>query len=238
MTTRAPRTAPSPPNVCLDSWTSAYQAIDDEMMRTVDNLDPLERLVAEAEIRRVIARYCRGIDRMDLELVRSCYHDDAHDEHGSFSGTVDEYLAWVRPLLEKYDATMHFVGNQLVDFDDADTAWVETYGMSVHRSASDAPHLNLTTGFRFVDRFERRGDEWRIAGGSPCPTGRSATAPTTGGRCPSTTGSAKRGRRGTRSTNATRAPADVPRTTLRRPGSPSCSAVAGARTRSEAPRVR
>jgi hypothetical protein len=123
----------------------------------------LERLIAEAEIRRVISRYCRGIDRMDLDLVRSCYHDDAHDEHGSFSGTVDAYLEWVRPLLEKYDATMHLIGNQLVDFDDADTAWVETYGMSVHRSASDKPHLNLSTGFRFVDRFERRDGEWRIA---------------------------------------------------------------------------
>jgi SnoaL-like domain len=125
--------------------------------------DELERLVAEAEIRRVVARYCRGVDRMDLDLVRSCYHDDAHDEHGSFSGTVDAYLEWLQPLLAKYDATMHFIGNQLVEFDDADTAWVETYGMSVHRSASDTPHLNLTTGFRFVDRFERRGGEWRIA---------------------------------------------------------------------------
>jgi hypothetical protein len=127
------------------------------------DVERLDRLVAEAEIRRVVERYCRGIDRMDLDLVRSCYHPDAHDEHGSFSGTVDEYITWVGELLAKYDATMHFVGNQLVEFDDADTAWVETYGISVHRSASDVRHLNLTTGFRFVDRFERRGGEWRIA---------------------------------------------------------------------------
>ena len=125
--------------------------------------EELERLVAEAEIRRVIARYCRGVDRMDLELVRSCYHPDAHDEHGSFSGTVDEYLEWVGALLAKYDATMHFVGNQLVEFDGADAAWVETYGISVHRGPADRPHLNLSTGFRFVDRFERRAGEWRIA---------------------------------------------------------------------------
>jgi hypothetical protein len=125
--------------------------------------DELDRLVAEAEIRRVIARYCRGIDRMDLELVRSCYHADARDEHGSFSGSVDEYIDWVAGLLAKYDATMHFVANQLVEFDERDRARVETYGMSVHRSSSGAPHLNLTTGFRYVDRFERRAGEWRIA---------------------------------------------------------------------------
>jgi hypothetical protein len=125
--------------------------------------DELDRLVAEAEIRRVIARYCRGIDRMDLELVRTCYHADARDEHGSFSGSIDEYVDWVAGLLAKYDATMHFVANQLVEFDDRDTARVETYGMSVHRSSSGEPHLNLTTGFRYVDRFERRAGEWRIA---------------------------------------------------------------------------
>jgi hypothetical protein len=125
--------------------------------------EDVERLVAEAEIRRVIARYCRGIDRLDLDLVRSCYHHDAHDEHGSFSGTVDEYIAWVSELLAKYDATMHFVGNQLVEFEGSETALVETYGISIHRSTSDKPHLNLTTGFRFVDRFERRDGEWRIA---------------------------------------------------------------------------
>jgi len=129
----------------------------------VPDPEELERLVAEGEIRRVVARYCRGIDRMDLELVRACYHDDAHDEHGSFSGTVDEYIEWVAPLLAKYDATMHFLGNQLVEFDGPDVAWVETYGISIHRGPADAAHLNLSTGFRFVDRFERRRGEWRIA---------------------------------------------------------------------------
>jgi hypothetical protein len=128
-------------------------------------VDELEHLVTEAAIRRVVAQYCRGIDRLDLELVRACYHPDAVDVHGSFSGTVDEYLAWVGRLLEKYDATAHYVANQLVEIadDDPDRARVETYGVAVHRAASGAPHLNLTTGFRFVDRFERRGGEWRIA---------------------------------------------------------------------------
>ncbi len=128
-------------------------------------MDDAGRLLAEAEIRRVVARYCRGIDRMDRALVRGCYHHDARDEHGSFAGTVDEYLDWVWGLLAKYDATAHYVAQQLVDIDadDPTRARVETYGVAVHRGAGDEPHLNLTTGFRFVDRFERRDGEWRIA---------------------------------------------------------------------------
>jgi hypothetical protein len=38
-------------------------------------------LLAERDIRGVLARYCRGIDRGDYDLVRD-YHSDAIDEHG------------------------------------------------------------------------------------------------------------------------------------------------------------
>ena len=126
-------------------------------------IDHTEQLWAESEIRRCLLRYVRGVDRLDLELVRSCYHSDATDAHGSFTGTVDEFLVWVERILRRYDLTMHFLGGPLVEFDDATHARVETYGMAFHRAASGPPERNLVTGFRFVDRFERRDGEWRIA---------------------------------------------------------------------------
>ena len=122
----------------------------------------LRQLLDERDIRAVLLRYCRGIDRMDRELVRSCFHADATDEHGSFSGNVDEFLAWVWPLLTRYTLTMHFVGNLLVEVS-GDVAAAETYGIAFHRSEDECPRLNLRTGFRYLDRFERRGGEWRIA---------------------------------------------------------------------------
>ena len=83
-------------------------------------MDELQVLVAEAEIGRVTARYCRAIDRMDEALLRSCYHPGATDEHGSFRGDVDEYVTWVWRLLERYRSTMHLIGNQLVELDAPD----------------------------------------------------------------------------------------------------------------------
>lgn len=128
--------------------------------------DTLDDVVAGHEIRQVLARYCRGIDRYDLALVRSCYHDDAVDEHGSFSGGPDEYVAWVGKLLTRYAMTMHFLSGSSIERS-GDVALVETYGMSFHRSGPEAAgdaKLNLMTGFRFVDRFERRASRgWRIA---------------------------------------------------------------------------
>src|ERR1035437_9239359 len=71
----------------------------------------VQRLLVEAEIREVLFRYCRGIDRLDEELVRSCYHPDAIDSHGNFEGDVDEFVMWAFGLLRRYSITMHFLGN-------------------------------------------------------------------------------------------------------------------------------
>ena len=52
----------------------------------------LEELIEERAILSVLKRYCRGIDRLDEELVRSCYHEDSTDDHGVYKGKgVDFY---------------------------------------------------------------------------------------------------------------------------------------------------
>jgi hypothetical protein len=128
--------------------------------------DPeVQRLVDRQAIVDVVLRYCRGIDRLDLELVRSCYHPEATDEHGTFTGTRDEYVEWVAGVLTRFTGTMHVVANQLVEVDvDAGTALCETYGVAYHWGEPlDDSRRNFTTGFRYVDRFARRDGEWRIA---------------------------------------------------------------------------
>lgn len=125
--------------------------------------DQLADLLAEGAIRRVLLTYARGIDRLDLELVRSCYWPEATDLHGTFRGTRDEFISWVGPLLRRHTMTMHHLANVLVDVH-GDAAGVETYGVAYHSGdpAGDV-RWNYAAGFRYVDRFARRGGEWRIA---------------------------------------------------------------------------
>jgi hypothetical protein len=128
----------------------------------------LRALLDERAIRDVLMRYCRGIDRMDEALVRCCYHPGARDSHGSFDGTVDEFVTWVWRVLARYSSTMHLLGNVLVEPTGPDTARVETYGVAFHRTDGGDAVGNLTTGFRYVDDFARRPvdggrPEWRIA---------------------------------------------------------------------------
>lgn len=120
-------------------------------------------ILDEHAIRRVLLRYCRGIDRRDLELVRSCYWPEATDVHGPFSGTRDEFVAWVERLLRRHTMTMHHAGNMLVDVR-SEEAEAETYCVAYH-SGDPAGDLrwNYVAGVRYVDRFEKRSGEWRIA---------------------------------------------------------------------------
>jgi SnoaL-like domain len=128
--------------------------------------EQMRALLDEQRIRSILHRYCRAADRLDISLMRSCYHDDASDEHGSFAGGADAYVEWAFGLLTRYTWTMHLLANIMVEVR-GDVALAESYGIAFHRTDSGPgnwePRLNLTTGFRFIDRFERRRGDWRIA---------------------------------------------------------------------------
>ncbi len=125
----------------------------------------VEVLLAERAIGRVLCSYSRGIDRLDLDLVRSCYWPDATDDHGGYSGGLDGFIEYVRAALDRFDRTSHFLGNMLIDVDLAGgVARSETYAVAYHRlHDGEGRETDVTVGLRYVDRFERREGEWRIA---------------------------------------------------------------------------
>lgn len=122
--------------------------------------DPL--LSARHDIHDVVMRYCRGIDRLDMDLVRSAYHPDGIDNHTGFSGPIAEFIAWVEKPLRQLTGTMHIIGNHMAEID-ADHAAVESYGTAVHwGEPPEDPLRNFTSGFRYVDHMEKREGRWAI----------------------------------------------------------------------------
>lgn len=127
----------------------------------------MERLADKDEIRDVLMRYARGIDRLDVSLLRSCYHPDSYDDHGHFKGNGHEFAEFiVGSLAERCHVTTHSVVNVLIELDDHDPnrARSEAYAMSYLRRFDDtgSEWLDVFAG-RYVDRFERRDNVWRIA---------------------------------------------------------------------------
>jgi hypothetical protein len=119
-----------------------------------------DELAAEAEIRRVLGRYARGCDRSDLELVRSCYFDDAEEDRGRYVGGVDGFIEWLEGMKAGFESTWHQMGEPLIEFDGEGAAEVETYCMVAQRPLGGPTRLIPT---RYLDRFEARDGQWRIA---------------------------------------------------------------------------
>lgn len=113
-------------------------------------------------IQDLIARYCRGIDRADYALVRSVYASDGVDHHTGFSGSADDFVAWVEKRSARLTGTMHNIGTHTATIT-ANTAIAETYGTAHHwGDPHDDPTVNFTSGFRYLDRLRREKDGWRI----------------------------------------------------------------------------
>ena len=90
-------------------------------------------LADREEIRDILARYARAIDRLDVDLLKSCYHPDSYDDHGHFKGNGHEFADFIiESLRGRCHATSHVVTNILVELDptDHDRATGESYATS------------------------------------------------------------------------------------------------------------
>ncbi len=132
-------------------------------MRTV-SLKPapvtLEALEDRLALQQLAWAYCHAIDRRDFILLRSLYHDDAIDDHGSlFCGSPDEYVAWLPSMLANWSATAHLIHNMLFLID-GEQAEGELCATAYHR-AVDGTREFIGHG-RYLDEYRRRDGVWRI----------------------------------------------------------------------------
>lgn len=118
-------------------------------------------LLDRQSISDCVARYSRGMDRLDRELVLGAYHDDAIDDHGKFIGGPKEFIDWSFAMhREHHHAQQHAVLNQTCDLD-GDVAHAETYFIFTAMNKTGPPWS--MSGGRYLDRFERRDGRWAIA---------------------------------------------------------------------------
>ena len=123
----------------------------------------VQELWDKQAIREVIWRYCRGIDRCDLEIMRSTYHPDSIDIHGSFEGTGWGWCEYIVELLPtRWDFTYHTIPNLLIEIEN-DTASCESYVLAYQAQTVDGKRIMHTFWGRYIDRVERREGEWKIA---------------------------------------------------------------------------
>ncbi len=123
----------------------------------------LDRADAAEAIRQAALRYCRGVDRLDLELMASAYHDDATDDHGVYVGPARGLCERVVVSHQRYAATMHCVLNHAIDIIDDTHATGEIYNVTYLHSAAPDGTAQLDTWWgRYLDEYECRDERWAI----------------------------------------------------------------------------
>ena len=125
-----------------------------------DKLARLEHLLDRQDILDSLIRFSRGMDRFDRELFLSAFHADAIIDAGEFVGGPEKLYDWASELHETgQSSTHHNLLNHTVEID-GDTAHTETYYLFTGRNRDET---NWIAGGRYLDRLERRGEQWKIA---------------------------------------------------------------------------
>ena len=114
----------------------------------------LERLEATLEIRQLVSRYALAVDSRDLETLVSLFVPDVQlggERRGRQA--LREFFA---ESLSKIGVSILFVGNHVIEFDDADHA----RGVVYCRGQIQDGDAWIEQAIQYRDSYERRDDRW------------------------------------------------------------------------------
>ena len=147
-------------------------------------LNSLKQCADRAAIDKLLGLYCRAIDRLDVDLLKSVYHTDGVDDHGAICANAHEFAGQIITMLKDLCVyTMHSVSHSTVEIR-GDSARAESYYIAIHTvAAGEEPirkffgeqylkeqcaagrlglrHEYLCSG-RYLDELSRRDGVWRI----------------------------------------------------------------------------
>jgi ketosteroid isomerase-like protein len=125
-----------------------------------EHSDLLQELLDKQALLELVTRYCRAVDRCDFDLLLSCYHPEAVDDHATFVGRPEDMFPPILERMRLLPPTQHIISNATFEIR-GDVALGEIYtGVRTSDATGDYKH----GGFgRSLDRYERRDGAWRIA---------------------------------------------------------------------------
>lgn len=119
-----------------------------------------EEIVDRLAIQEVIFSHCRGLDRVDVDVLRQCYWPDAEVNYGFFKGNAHEFCTLITNGIVRNRATHHQVSNILVSRQHSN-AVVECYVTAYHHRP-EGQATEMTYFGRYVDHFQKRDEVWKM----------------------------------------------------------------------------
>ena len=121
-------------------------------------------LADKQAIRDLIYTYCRSVDRLDVPLGQSIWHDDGHADYGAtyYQGPGKGVIELICRSHLGMTSHSHQVSNMLVSLD-GDHAGSESYVTGTMRLTRDGRSMHMSVWGRYCDRWERRDGRWGLA---------------------------------------------------------------------------
>jgi hypothetical protein len=126
--------------------------------------DRMRELLDKQAITEQIYNYGRCMDRLDRDLGKAVFHPEAVADYGAqmFQGTGWAFVDWIMEAHLQFTTHTHEFSNILIAVD-GDRAQSETYGdVTLRRRDADGTLHDIRNLGRYIDRWERRDDAWRI----------------------------------------------------------------------------
>ena len=125
--------------------------IDDKILQT---------LIATADrqaIENVLGTYCRALDRLDLELLKSVYHPDGFDDHGSMKLNAHEFADKIIVKMKNETVYgLHTLTQTIIDVK-GDKATSEATYIGLHIVAGGGESIGTFFGPSYLEAQRKAG---------------------------------------------------------------------------------
>lgn len=123
----------------------------------------VDRIADRLACEDVLTRYCRALDWLDEEALRSCFWPDATIDYGFYKGDFEGFAPVVMQVERSTPRRFHVSTNTTYAFD-GDACEAESYAITHAMAPHDDGSMRASTFFgRYLDRLEKREGAWRIA---------------------------------------------------------------------------
>ena len=125
------------------------QLSDDELVAVRESLD--KQAIYENAV-----KYCRGADRLDIDLLKDAYWEDGTDDHGGFVGNTHDFCEFAVASKGLFTSVNHHVSNIQIELL-GDRAKVESYFIAAHLiPAADSDKARLLASRRTIQGSLRK----------------------------------------------------------------------------------
>ena len=123
----------------------------------------MQDLLDKEEIKELVNLYCRAADRHDHELMRSLYHENAIDDHGSFfKGLAMDFIDRLPEIQAPMEILHHNVTTHCIELHGVE-AEGEVYILAFHKVVKEDSAFDILIGGRYFDRYAKRNGVWKFS---------------------------------------------------------------------------